>query len=121
MFNDTVKIIPFPYIENAYVIISFHKNDRIDFDISIDTVITFLYDAGNVAAEWEPKYGPIQIWVKAEEETDKTKKHYFYPFVEDIWGNWSQLAVETEQLKEYLIEGNYKYIFYVLKKWTENR
>ena len=90
--------------------------------------VSFLADSGNgSAAEWEPRYGPIQIWTQCEEDwtgtcdlggTIKSRSHWHFPFVQGYQMNWSQLAVDREGLKELLRDGNIDGIFNVLERWS---
>ena len=80
--------------------------------------VSFLFDSGEVSAEWEPEYGPIQVWHKCHESTEGAKEHYFYDFTNDSPGNWSQLAVEENELPQAFVDGNYDYIFSVLEIWA---
>ena len=47
--TKSTQVIPFPEIENGYVIVSFYQKENMP-DFMVETVISFLYDAGNVAA-----------------------------------------------------------------------
>lgn len=132
------RILRTEYKPNCYVLVSFEKDKRaLEMgDVRANPIMSFLYDAGEIAAEWCPPHGPIQIWRKADKDTkykqptfddDATpdyiepQPHYAYPFVIPRLAEWSQLSVERYQLADYAIEGNYQYIFNVLKTWTENR
>lgn len=111
-----VATLPFPNIKNAYILVSGSWRKDHDF---VEPVVSFLYDAGLKAAEWCPPYGPITIHRKTEEGQENAKKHYFYDYVVNESLNWSQLAVEREGLPEAFVNGNYDYIFEVLKEWAE--
>ena len=113
--NKTVKVIPFPDIEHAYISISFKKDSNV---YGTDYVLSFLYDSGTIAAEWEPKYGPIQLWYKCDKESPDAQEHYFYEYHNTPSGSWSQLSVETEGLHEWLLMGQYVAIFNILKRWA---
>jgi hypothetical protein len=80
--------------------------------------MSFLYDAGDYAAEWEPEYGPIQVWHKCEADAENAKEHYYFDFTDSPGGSWSQLAVEEYQLPQAFHCGDYDYIFSVLKEWA---
>lgn len=111
-----VGISRFEGIENAYILVSARwRNEERD---SVKATMSFLYDGGKFAAEWEPEYGPIQIWEKADGPGDGIGEHYFYDYVVDTTLNWSQLAVDREGLKKYFLDGNYHLIFAVLKEWA---
>lgn len=109
-------------IENAYILISGYEKERDDgFNFkTYDYHVSFLYDGGNVATEWEPRHGPIQVWYKAAEENDDKREHYFYDYVLDRNLDWSQLAVEREGLHFALLYGDTSHIFSVLKRWCES-
>lgn len=116
-----VGISKFNDIENAYILVSAHKKDskKAECENNLECWMSFLYDAGEIAAEWEPRYGPIQIWYKANDgaATD-TKEHYFYDFVIDNPLSWSQLAVGNNGLPQAFIKGDYEHIFDILKDWA---
>jgi hypothetical protein len=116
------KVIKAKYKDNCYILVSGYKREeQFDSYLMIEYVTSFLYDAGNVAAEWEMEHGPIQIWYKCEENDEGAEEHYYYDFHNSPILSWSQLAVERYQLKESFIRGDFDYIFNVLKDWTEDR
>jgi len=104
------------YKPNCYILVSASKRDMKETlgEFRVRAHISFLYDSGTIAAEWEPEYGPIQVW----EMADSGKEHYFYDFVVDTPLNWSQLAVENNELSQAFNAGDYDYIFNVLKDWA---
>ncbi len=111
----------FADIPNAYILVSASQRDMKETfgDYKVKATMSFLYDAGEVAAEWEPEYGPIQIWRKVSQNTPGAKEHYYYDWVEGGGGHWSQMAVEQEELPQAFVEGDYSYIFGVLQGWAE--
>ena len=113
--NKGIKCIPFPDIENAYIIISARESDKGN---KVRKCMTFFYDSGSVGAEWEPNFGPITTLYKCPKEHKDARPHYFYDFCTG-YGNRSQLAVEMEGLPEAFLNGDYVKIFAVLKRWTE--
>lgn len=114
-----VIIADFPDFPGAKLLTSARwKNEEKGF---LKAMVSFLYDAGEFAAEWEPEYGPITIWHKCAKDAPGADEHYYYEYQDRGPGNWSQLAVEDEHLKQAFIENNYKHIFNVLKKWAESR
>jgi hypothetical protein len=121
--NKQRLVIKSVYKDNCYVLVSAHKAKEQHFpdDVNIEYVVSFLYDAGNVACEWEPKYGPLQIWMKCSAEDDGAKEHYFYDYENAPNMSWSQLAVNNNGMKEAFLAGNYEHIFEVLKDWAESR
>lgn len=113
-----VARLPFPGIEGAYILISGSERPREPYHSGgtrVNSLMTFFYDAGEWAAEWEPQYGPIQVWHKAA----SGKPHHFYDFTDSDALNWSQLAVDDNELPRAFIDGDYRYIFTVLRQWAE--
>jgi hypothetical protein len=117
------RIIKTEYKPGCFVLASFQKRDMKETqgDFRVKTTVSFVYDAGIVAAEWEPEYGPIQVWEKCDKDADNAREHYFYDFTNSPGGNWSQMAVDSNQLPQAANRGDYDYIFSVLKEWTDNR
>lgn len=143
-----VAVIPFPGIDNAFICLSGKRrnkyvsgprwtkeaeHDKKDetrvepaFSEGSDPYITFCYkneDTG-IAAEWDGEYGPIQRWFrcnedyKSEDGGDKAIAHWLWPFAHGL-GHWSQMAVSDAELPKAFIEGDYEYIFQVLKSWAD--
>lgn len=104
--------------DNCYVLVSVRKKDTGYFSIGCETVVSFLYDSGEYAAEWEPEYGPIMVWHKCEPSDSGAKEHYFYDFVDNTPLNCSYKAVEDTELKQAALDGSFSYIFSVLKDWA---
>ena len=116
------KVIKAEYKPGCWILVSGWKAEHQYCSTpNVDYTFTFLYDSGNVAAEWEPKHGPIQIWHKCEEDSEGAKEHYFYDWHNSDPLSWSQLAVEREQLPQMFLAGSWDTIFDVLKSWTRNR
>jgi len=116
------KVIKAEYKPGCWILISPMKaKKQYDYGLKVDYVFSFLYDAGEVAAEWEPRYGPIQTWNKCNKDDENAIEHYFYDWHNTIPLSWSQLSVEREQLPEMFLAGNWDAIFDVLKSWTRNR
>jgi hypothetical protein len=111
------------YKENCWILVSASKRDMKETfgEIKVKAAITFFYDAGNKAAEWEPQYGPIETWKRCEENDEGAREHYYYDFTNSGFGNWSQLAVDTYELPQAFLDGDYDYIFNILKLWAEDR
>jgi len=122
--NDIQKrIIKYEYEPNCYVLVSGQKKDPKDHYgmFLVHSVVSFLYDAGEYAAEWEVEYGPIQILHRCEEADENAKPHYFYDFENSPPGSWSQLAVEENELPQAFNAGDFRYIFNILKDWADGR
>ena len=117
---NKVAILPFPEIENAYVIISATQKDPEKHygEYFVNPIMTFFYDAGNVGIEWEPEHGAIQVWNKCEKDDVGAKEHWFFDYQNSPGGSWSQLAVSERELPQAFVNGDYKYIFNVLKEWA---
>lgn len=115
-----VRLAKFEAIENAYILVSGRqKQDNPLIDrLQAKATISFLYDGGEYAAEWEPEHGPIQVWHRCEEGAANARPHYFYDFTDSPGGNWSQLAVDRAELPQAFVAGNFEYIFAVLKDWA---
>ena len=113
--NNNVRCIPFPEIENAYVVISGHKADNGN---GVKKCMSFFYDNGDIGAEWEPDNGPITIIYKCSKDDKDAQKHWFYDYCMG-YGNWSQLAVNEEGLPSAFLMGDYDWLFNILKSWSE--
>jgi hypothetical protein len=126
--DDNRHLIRTEFKEGCFIYQSFGIRKSSFGDIELTAHVSFLADAGNgVAAEWEPQYGPIQVWKQCDSEwtgetvlgsTVKAKSHWHFPFVEDNPGNWSQLAVDDEGLKQMLINGSVDGVFDALTRWA---
>ena len=116
------RVIKAKYKDNCYVLVSgFKEKEQIDSYLMIDYLVSFLYDDGNVAAEWEMRHGPIQIWYKWSENDEGADEHYYYEFHNTPNASWSQLAVDNSRLKENFLSGDFDYIFNVLKDWAVDK
>jgi hypothetical protein len=112
--NKSIKIIPFPEIENAYIVISAIKAENGN---NVRHAMTFLYDGKNgQAIEWEPDYGPITRLTQCKESDEDAEPHWFFPFYTGH-GNWSQLGVEKSGLPYFFLKGDYKALFSAMKEW----
>ncbi len=129
--GDDKHLIRTEYRERCFIYQSFGCEESSFGDVIIRPFVTFLADSGDgTAAEWEPQYGPIQLWTECSEdwrgETElgspisprKPRKHWHFPFVENA-ESWSQLAVDREGLKGKLRTGDLDGVFDVLSRWAE--
>ncbi|WP_431861474.1 hypothetical protein [Azospirillum sp.] len=124
-----VAVLPFPGIDGALVCVSGKKRPvKPEFDvgrIEAEPFMTFTFVRGEaphrVAAEWEPKHGPIQIWYERQEgdHENDCMPHWLWPFGSKGNLRWSQCAVDENDLPERFIEGDYEGIFHVLAIWAE--
>ena len=112
--NKNIKCIPFPGIENAYVVISGHKSNSGN---GVTKCISFFFDNGDIGAEWEPDNGPITRIIKVNQDAPEAQPHWFYDWHAGQ-GHWSQLAVEKEGLPRAFLRGDYDLIFSILKDWS---
>ena len=110
----------FDGIPGAYILVSASKRYAED-DASLKANVSFLYDHGDVCVEWEPEFGPLQIWRKCDETDESAQEHYYYDFVLNRPGDWSQTAVNNYDLPGAFLRGNYHYIFVVLKDWLTSQ
>jgi hypothetical protein len=122
IMNKSVKVIPFPEIENAYIVISAHQEKDCIGEIKVRCLLSFFYADASGGAEWEPNYGPISVIIPCDKdyegELDKAVEHWFYPFVKrGLY--WSQCAVDDEGLPNMFFTGDYAGIFHVLKRWSK--
>ena len=121
--NKNVRCIPFDGIKNAYIVISGRKAETGN---GVQKCMSFFYDNGNIGAEWEPDNGPITVIYSCKSEDGVCRpfnkltflSHWFYDFYTGQ-GSWSKSAVKEEGLPSAFLEGNYEYIFSVLKKWSD--
>jgi hypothetical protein len=113
--NPSIKIIPFPDVENAFIVISAGKTNDDHFKVRKNISLVYATEKGG--AEWEPDFGPITILTPCDKNHESAKSHWLYPFFTGN-GNWSQCAVERERLPSAFLEGDYNYIFSVLKRWA---
>lgn len=113
------RILKVEYKPNCWIILSFPRRKTIPGAFYVETIMSFLYDNGEYAAEWEPQHGPIQVWHKCDKDSPGAREHYYYDFTDSKPGNSSQLAVERYCLPEEANAGNFDYIFGVLADWAK--
>lgn len=144
MAINRVKVLPWPGIDRAYLCLSGKRKPKERFgefwygpnhvaienkyperETRTEPCITFLYDAGDVCAEWDGALGPIQLWFKAKPEHSsewekEPRDHWFY---DKAFGDgaWSQMAVDEAQLNEAFAQGQFDRIFAELKRWADSR
>jgi len=117
------RVLKTEYKPNCYILCSFAHRDPHETlgEYLVKANMSFLYDTGDVAAEWEPEHGPIQIWNKCDKDSEGAREHYYYDFVDYSPMNWSQIAVSRHELPQAANNGDYDYIFQVLKDWAEGK
>ena len=113
--NKGIKCVPFPGIENAYVVISGHPANSSN---GVKKCMSFFYGGPEIGAEWEPDHGPITVIYSCTKDNEWAQEHYFYDYC-DGYGSGSQLAVDDEGLAKMFIDGDYNGIFKVLERWAD--
>jgi hypothetical protein len=117
---DRVLVIPVSQFgEGAHVIYSAAKKEQTCGEVRVKNNFSFCFINGEYAAEWEPEYGPIQVWHKCEKDADGAKPHYIFDFTDSGGLNWSQLAVDQNELPQAANHGDWQYIFNVLENWAD--
>ena len=118
-----VAKLSFPGIDNAYILVSGREKKHEGWMCTGETwanpTVSFLYDAGDICAEWEPEFGPIQLWYRCDKDAEGAREHYYYDYENGPLGSWAQTAVYELQLPQAFIKGDFAYIFMVLKDWAE--
>ncbi len=112
-----VKVIPFPGIKNAYIVVSGTITKTSN---QVESNMSFLYvnQEKTKAVEWEPNYGPITVLHKCDKDHPEAQAHWYFDYCTG-YGDWSQLAVNENHLGKKFYTGNYKELFNVLKEWCE--
>ena len=118
--NRVLKVTVPEYGEGACVLYSASKRDDPYGDYRVENHFSFACVNGDYAAEWEPEYGPIQVWHKCEKDATNSREHYIIDYTDSQGRNWSQLAVDRCELPQAANHGDWQYIFNVLKSWTED-
>jgi hypothetical protein len=120
MMNRVLVVNVPQYGEGAYVIYSAAKRDLEETfgEIQVKNNFSFCFINGDHAAEWEPEYGPIQVWHKCKKDDSESKPHYIFDFTDSGNLNWSQMAVDKYQLPYSANQGDWQYIFNVLEEWA---
>lgn len=124
MTINRVLVIKVPQFgDGANVIYSAARRDPKETggDFRVKNNFSFCFINGDYAAEWEPEYGPIQVWHKCDKDHQDAKPNYIFDFTDSGNMNWSQLAVDRYELPSSANNGNWQYIFNVLKEWAEDR
>ena len=126
-FGEDRHVIKTEFKDRCFIFQSFGQRLNDYGEIEILATVSFLADSGKGnAAEWEPKYGPIQMWTECEanwvgDGDRKPRSHWHFACVQDNPGDWSQLSVERERLKEMLVAGDIDGVFSVLLRWADSR
>ena len=111
--KESMKVIPFPKIENAYIVISGWKNNKLN---KVKSEMSFLYADKTIGVEWEPNYGPITVLYQCGEKHPEAEEHWFFGYITGQQ-HWSQLAVNENNLGELFYTGQYEKLFNILKEW----
>jgi hypothetical protein len=112
MSEYQVEKFPWPGAEGCFLALSCRKTDK--NCNGVQPAVSFLCILGDVAAEWEPTNGPIQLWFRGDDE-----EHYTFPRIRANRGDWSQLSVDHEGLPRMANAGNYAGVFEVLREWAD--
>jgi hypothetical protein len=130
-----VAVLPWPGKENCFVCVSARVQRRRNFGEKwcsghnefedpgcsrpevIEPRLTFCYVGENQMAEWDGHHGPITIIDRMNQGEDGASEHYIFDYA-SCYGNWSQIAVEDNNLYEAFNTGDYDHIFNVLKKFV---
>lgn len=130
LLGDDRTLIRTEHSDQCFIYQSFGKRESSFGDVMIEPHVSFLADNGNgQAAEWEPRYGPIQIWTECDADWKGedvlggeavARAHWHFSFVEGTFGNWSQQAVDRERLKDKLLSGDIDAVFEVLARWANH-
>jgi len=121
--KKVLKVSATEYGEGAVILYSARQKDVTETqgDFRVRSNFSFAYVAGDCAAEWEPQYGPIQLWDKCNVDDIEAKKHYIFEYTNSGGLNWSQISVDRHELPQAAARGDWQYIFNVLKDWSENK
>jgi hypothetical protein len=110
----TVGRFSWPGAVDCYLVLSCRKTDKNGNGVA--PVVSFLCIVGDVAAEWEPTGGPIQLFFRGDDE-----EHYTFPRIRRPNLDFSQLSVEREGLPGMANSGNYEGVFSVLRDWADRK
>jgi hypothetical protein len=138
LIKKRVAVLPWPTLENCFLCVSgakknkepyghrfytdTHREHIQNYESRINTVceprISFVYKGDHCAAEWDGRYGPIQMWFECEkdfkDEYQIARPHWIFDYCYGS-GHWSQLAVDDNHLSAAFNRGDYNHIFHVLK------
>lgn len=117
--NKRIAKLPFEKLDDAFFFISGSSRDDDYGKMYAEPVVSFVLYNGDVAAEWNPPYGPISLWYRAREGFE-SKDHYIFDQICEPGADWAQGAVDREGLPQAFIDGDYAHIFGVLRRWTES-
>lgn len=120
----TVSVIPYPSpVEGVDCLIAIswpkYRSDWGETRVR-DARVSYIARGPNVAAEWMPPYGPIQLLYKGDDEEVPGCKlaTHIYPLIQHRPMAWSQMAVNDHDLLGYLADSNLDPIFRVLAEWA---
>jgi hypothetical protein len=113
--NKNIKVIQFPGIENAYVVISGKPSD---IGNGCKKQLTFFYGDADGGCEWEPDYGALTKIIPMKKDDVGAIPHWFYDYYAGP-GHWSQCAVEERNLPKLFLSGNYEGMFAMMKEFAK--
>lgn len=117
-YPENVLRLAVPDLPNAYIFVSGRMDEDREY---VKPNLSFAYILPDVAAEWMPPHGPIQIVRKCESDAEGAKPHHIYAHQNASPLEWSQTAVENEGLPRALVDGDHRYLFTVLRQWASGR
>jgi hypothetical protein len=112
--RKSVKVIPFPGITDAYVVISGGSSKGPN---GCETIMSFFWGDREGGCEWEPQFGPFTKITPCDSQHPDALPHWFYEFCTG-YGNWTQLAVEDTHIVEYFLNGDYLGVFKILQEYA---
>lgn len=128
------NVLRFELDENRMIFVSFRWDNDINREqTNTQPVVSFVYAEGDWAAEWETKYGPIALvhrkeLAEGEVAVDRTEAkpgdpvlHHIWPTVECRSLDFSQLAVDDNDLPRRLVDADYDAIFHTLQRFVRGR
>lgn len=141
-YMNRVAVLQWPGTTDCYVCVSGSKKPKVSLygpkwhgdkcatesyesEFRSKPRVTFCVHAGNAFAEWDGDYGPITVWLDASTgipegyNEEDVAPHWFFEKAVGR-GNWSQLAVDRNELPRCLVDGCYDLIFSALRRFAES-
>lgn len=117
------KILRLPYKDwiGCYILISAHGNYDDYGDFRSKPNFSFFVDLEGTAVEWDGASGPLQVFRECAEDAEDAREHYFYDFQNASPMAWAQGYVDEMELPKSFVEGNYDYIFRVIRDFCESQ
>lgn len=109
--NKNIKVIPFPDIPDAYIVISGVKSNTAN---GCAKRMSFFYGTVDGGCEWEPDNGPLTTIYPVQKNDPEAREHWFYDYYAGN-GYYSQCAVDDTEIAKSFIDGDYNRVFSILK------